>query len=116
VPLCAAQVKQDPALATIPIVVFTTSGHPSDIASSYARHANTYVTKPLDLDAFTQAVDSIHDFYGELVMRPRLNPPDAEPPAPRLGPGRRQLSAPQPGAIARCGFPLELIRVRPLDQ
>jgi CheY-like chemotaxis protein len=64
-------VKQDPGLADIPIVVFTTSGQPGDIAASYSRHANAYVTKPLDLDDFTAAVDCIHDFYGELAGRPR---------------------------------------------
>jgi CheY-like chemotaxis protein len=64
-------VKQDPGLADIPIVVFTTSGQPGDIAASYSRHANAYVTKPLDLDDFTAAVDGIHDFYGELAARPR---------------------------------------------
>src|ERR1700683_2958494 len=54
-------VKQDPGLADIPIVVFTTSGQPRDIAASYSRHANAYVTKPLDLDDFTAAVNCIHD-------------------------------------------------------
>jgi CheY-like chemotaxis protein len=64
-------VKQDPGLADIAIVVFTTSGQPGDIAASYSRHANAYVTKPLDLDDFTVAVDRIHDFYGGLAARPR---------------------------------------------
>ncbi|MEU7903455.1 response regulator [Actinoplanes sp. NPDC049118] len=69
-----AEIKRDPALATIPVVVFTTSDQPEDIACSYARHANAYVTKPLDLDAFARAVDSIHDFYGDLVQRPAPRP------------------------------------------
>jgi two-component system response regulator len=67
-----AEIKQDPVLATIPIVVFTTSAQPDDIAASYTRHANAYVTKPLDLDAFTKTVDKIHDFYGDLVTRPTV--------------------------------------------
>jgi hypothetical protein len=39
---------------------------------SYSRHANAYVTKPLDLDDFTEAVDRIHDFHGGLAARPRM--------------------------------------------
>jgi CheY-like chemotaxis protein len=64
-------VKQDPGLAIIPVVVFTTSGQPADITGSYSRHANAYVTKPLDLDEFTAAVDRIYDFYANLAARPR---------------------------------------------
>ena len=63
-------VKQDPLLATIPIVVFTTSEQPDDVTASYLRHANAYVTKPMELDEFTTAVTIIHTFYGELVARP----------------------------------------------
>jgi CheY-like chemotaxis protein len=65
-----AVVKQDPELASIPVVVFTTSDQPADIISSYTRYANAYVTKPMDLDAFTAAVDSIHGFFGEVSARP----------------------------------------------
>jgi CheY-like chemotaxis protein len=63
-------VKQDPLVATIPVVVFTTSDQPDDVTASYLRHANAYVTKPMDLDEFTAAVSTIHTFYGELVKRP----------------------------------------------
>jgi CheY-like chemotaxis protein len=63
-------VKQDSLLATIPIVVFTTSAQPDDVTSSYLRHANAYVTKPIDFDAFTAAVNTIHTFYRELAIRP----------------------------------------------
>jgi two-component system response regulator len=66
-----AVVKCDPALATIPVVMFTTSEQPDDVAASYSGHANAYVTKPLDLDAFDQAVGKIYAFYAELVTRPR---------------------------------------------
>ncbi|GAA0797030.1 response regulator [Spirilliplanes yamanashiensis] len=64
-----AAVKQDPALSAIPVVVFTTSDQPDDITASYLRHANAYVTKPMELDDFTAAVDSIHTFYGDLAVR-----------------------------------------------
>jgi two-component system response regulator len=65
-----AVVKNDADLGDIPVVVFTTSEQADDILASYGRHANAYVTKPLDLDAFTAAVATIHDFYGNLAARP----------------------------------------------
>jgi two-component system response regulator len=66
-----AVVKSDPALVTIPVVMFTTSEQPDDVAASYSGHANAYVTKPLDLDAFDDAVNKIYAFYAQLVTRPR---------------------------------------------
>jgi CheY-like chemotaxis protein len=62
--------ESDPDLCSIPVVVFTTSNAPADIAASYSRHANAYVTKPLDLDALERAVDKVHAFYGETARRP----------------------------------------------
>lgn len=64
-----AVVKEDPALSMIPVVVFTTSDQPDDITASYIRRANAYVTKPMELDDFTAAVDRIHTFYGDLAVR-----------------------------------------------
>ena len=66
-----AVVKADPDLGAIPVVVFTTSQRGEDVVASYTRHANAYVTKPLDLDAFDAAVNKIYEFYGELNTRPR---------------------------------------------
>lgn len=45
-----AEVKTDAVLRAIPVVVFTTSASQDDINASYDRHANAYVTKPVDLD------------------------------------------------------------------
>ena len=72
-------VKTDPDLSTIPVVVFTTSDAPADITVSYARHANAYVTEPLDLDEFDAVVAKIYDFYGELNTRLPLTSLDAPP-------------------------------------
>ena len=66
-----AAVKSDPDLGTIPVVMFTTSNQPDDVIASYTRHANAYVTKPLDLDEFDAAINKIYNFYGELTTRPR---------------------------------------------
>jgi two-component system response regulator len=65
-----AFVKADPDLAAIPVVVLTTSSSPEDILSSYHLHANAYVTKPVDLDAFLAAVGKIDEFYAATVRLP----------------------------------------------
>lgn len=66
-----AEVKADPALRTIPVVVFTTSATPDDVTASYAAHANAYVTKPIDLDEFEATLARIRGFFGGTVTLPR---------------------------------------------
>jgi CheY-like chemotaxis protein len=58
-----AEVKQDPDLKRIPIVIMTTSSDEKDILQAYDRHANCYVTKPVDMDKFIEAVKSIEEFW-----------------------------------------------------
>ncbi|WP_042391027.1 response regulator [Streptacidiphilus melanogenes] len=55
--------KADPELRSIPVVVLTTSSTPGDVTTAYHRHANAYVTKPVNLDDFTAAVHSIDSFF-----------------------------------------------------
>ncbi|MFF5724864.1 response regulator [[Kitasatospora] papulosa] len=55
--------KNDTALASIPIVVLTTSAAPDDVEDAYRQHANAYVTKPVNLDDFMQTVQSIDSFF-----------------------------------------------------
>ncbi|WP_308012061.1 response regulator [Actinacidiphila acidipaludis] len=62
--------KNDPELGMIPIVVLTTSSTPDDIAAAYSRHANAYVTKPVNLDDFLQAVRRIDEFFLEIASVP----------------------------------------------
>ena len=64
-----AAVKADDRLRTIPVVVFSTSAVHADVLASYSAHANAYVTKPIDLDAFQRVITDIHGFYGDLVTR-----------------------------------------------
>ncbi|WP_018637982.1 response regulator [Parafrankia elaeagni] len=66
-----AAIKADISLRTIPVVILTTSDAPDDVASSYELHANAYVCKPTDLDAFLDTVHTIDDFYLGLVRLPR---------------------------------------------
>jgi chemotaxis family two-component system response regulator Rcp1 len=58
-----AQIKEDPSLKTIPTVILTTSEAPSDILRSYELQANSYLSKPVQLEAFESLVKSINDFW-----------------------------------------------------
>lgn len=62
-----AEIKSDPALATIPVVVLTTSEAEEDVLRCYRQHANAYVTKPADFERFKQIVRQIYDFFVGLV-------------------------------------------------
>lgn len=64
------EIKQDPELKRIPVVVLTTSRAEEDILKSYNLHANCYVTKPVDLDQFINIVKSIEDFWLTIVRLP----------------------------------------------
>ncbi len=64
------EIKQDPSLMRIPVVVLTTSQAEEDIVRSYDLHANCYVTKPVDLDQFINIVKSIEDFWLTIVKLP----------------------------------------------
>ena len=64
------EVKADPDLRTIPIVVLTTSEAEEDILRSYDLHANAYVTKPVDFDRFIEVVRLIDDFFVTVVKLP----------------------------------------------
>jgi CheY-like chemotaxis protein len=64
-------VKGDEDLRTIPVVVLTTSNADADILGSYTLQANAYVTKPIDLDDFNNAVRRIDQFFGRIAVLPR---------------------------------------------
>ncbi len=63
-------VKNDPDLLSIPIVVMTTSEAEGDILNSYYHHANAYVTKPVDLDRFIDVVSKIEGFWLTVAKLP----------------------------------------------
>ncbi|HVD29633.1 MAG TPA: response regulator [Mycobacteriales bacterium] len=64
------RVKGDPALRTIPVVVFSTSRSDVDVAVAYAAGANAYVVKPLDLQRFMTVVRSIEEHWTGVVRLP----------------------------------------------
>ena len=65
-----AEIKQDPGLLDIPVIVLTTSEAETDILLSYGLHANCFITKPVDLDQFTDVVRSIEGFWFTVVKLP----------------------------------------------
>ncbi len=66
-----AEIKADPALRMIPVVVLTTSEAEEDILRSYSLHANAYVTKPVDFDRFIDVIRKIDEFFVTVVKLPR---------------------------------------------
>ena len=66
-----AEIKEDPSLRQIPVVVLTSSQAEQDIVRAYELHANCYVTKPVDLDQFVKIVRSIEQFWFTIVKLPR---------------------------------------------
>ena len=65
-----AEIKGDPILRAIPVVVLTTSEAESDIAQCYDLGANCYITKPISFAAFTKVVSMIEEFWFTIVRMP----------------------------------------------
>lgn len=65
-----AEIKIDPDLRRIPVVVLTTSKAEEDILKTYDLHANCYITKPVDLDQFLTVVKSVEEFWFTIVKLP----------------------------------------------
>jgi CheY-like chemotaxis protein len=65
-----AEIKAEPALRSIPVVVLTTSEAEEDILRSYDLHANAYVTKPVDFERFVEVVRQIDEFFVTVVKLP----------------------------------------------
>ena len=65
-----AEVKGDPDLRHIPVIVLTTSQAEEDVLRSYQLHANAYVTKPVDFDGFIEAIKQIDHFFVSVVQLP----------------------------------------------
>ena len=66
-----AELKNDPDLRSIPVVVLTTSQAEADIVRSYELHANAYVIKPIDAAKFADAIKQIDEFFLILTRRPQ---------------------------------------------
>jgi CheY-like chemotaxis protein len=65
-----AEIKQNPQWKRIPVVIMTLSDDPLDIRGAYDHHANCYITKPVDIEKFMEAIRSIEDFWLTVVRLP----------------------------------------------
>jgi CheY-like chemotaxis protein len=66
-----ADLKADPGLRVIPVVILTTSQAEEDILRSYSLHANAYVSKPVDFEHFMDVIRQIDNFFLTVVELPR---------------------------------------------
>jgi two-component system, chemotaxis family, response regulator Rcp1 len=64
------EIKSDPKLASIPVVILTTSTDEQDVLQAYVHHANCYITKPVDFEQFMTVVRSIEGFWLTVVRLP----------------------------------------------
>ena len=65
-----AEIKMNPHLKCIPVVILTSSQAEKDIVTTYNLHANCYITKPVDFEQFIQVVKSIENFWFKVVKLP----------------------------------------------
>jgi two-component system response regulator len=65
-----AEIKADPLLKLIPVVVLTTSNAEVDVLRAYGLHANSYVTKPVEFENFAGVIRSIEKFWFSVVTLP----------------------------------------------
>lgn len=68
-----ARIKSDEVLKVIPVVMLTTSDSERDIMDSYQNHANCYITKPVDFQKFMDVVQTIKNFWINIVQLPTSN-------------------------------------------
>ncbi len=66
------EVKSDPDLKCIPIVVLTTSNAQQDILKSYNLHVNSYINKPVDFDRFFDIIQTIEEFWVQTAVLPTM--------------------------------------------
>jgi CheY-like chemotaxis protein len=65
-----AEIKNDPKLKHIPVVILTSSDSDEDILKAYDLHANCYITKPVDLSGFVEIMHSMEEFWFTIVKLP----------------------------------------------
>lgn len=64
------KIKNDPELKKIPVIILTTSSNDSDINKAYENHTNSFVTKPIEMKDFLEAVLKIEEFWLQLCKLP----------------------------------------------
>lgn len=64
------EIRADPDLTDLPVVILTTSNADRDVLESYKLHANCFVSKPVELDAFLEVIHQIEEFWVSIVKLP----------------------------------------------
>jgi CheY-like chemotaxis protein len=67
-----SEIKNDPTLKQIPVIVLTTSKDERDVEVCYSCGANSYIQKPVDLDGFMKAIERLNDYWFEVVILPKV--------------------------------------------
>lgn len=65
------QIKNDPKLSMIPVIILSTSSAEKDVISSYQNHANSYIKKPIDFMKFIEVIQEIENYWFSIVKTPR---------------------------------------------
>lgn len=67
------EMKGDPDLRQIPVIVLTTSSDERDVSACYQAGASSYIQKPVDLEGFMRAIERLNDYWFEVVILPRTS-------------------------------------------
>ncbi len=67
-----SEIKQDPMLRCIPVVILTTSNSEQDVMHSYNLHVNCYINKPVDYDRFFDIIKRIEEFWLNTAILPTM--------------------------------------------
>jgi CheY-like chemotaxis protein len=62
------EIKEDENLKSIPVIILTTSSAPEDISETY-NYANSFITKPANLDSFIKVLKSLEDFWIDMIKQ-----------------------------------------------
>jgi CheY-like chemotaxis protein len=65
------QLKKNEHFKHVPVIILSTSSSEMDILKSYKNHANCFITKPVEIDEFVKAIESIEDFWFSIVKLPK---------------------------------------------
>jgi len=65
------EIKKDPNLCQIPVIVLTTSADERDIAGCYSAGANSYIQKPVDMKGFLDSIQRLVDYWYQIVLLPK---------------------------------------------
>ncbi|MDR9456177.1 MAG: response regulator [Salegentibacter sp.] len=66
-------IKTHQVFRSIPVIMLTTSSSQKDIDESYKNYANCYITKPIELSDFMEAIGKIEEFWINLVKLPKID-------------------------------------------